>query len=225
MSKTLTDQYVSDTYTGILHSEAVLPETGQSTIYDGDGNTSSLKLGRACNGATICGKLTADEIEVDAITFNNNSLINKIYPIGSIYFSYTSSNPSTTIGGGWNRIANGRFIVGAGTGTDDNGDSDGFSVGENGGEYKHTLTKGEMPSHTHTGVSVVVGSNGEEYNLTNPTMLNNSSLKHEGDAHTSSTSKTIGRLDGELRIDAGGGGNSHNNNPPSFALYVWRRVS
>lgn len=47
---------------------------------------------------------------------------------------------------GWSPVtaARGRFIVGAGTLGGDN-----YGVGDTGGEARHTLTIGEMPTHTH----------------------------------------------------------------------------
>lgn len=54
-------------------------------------------------------------------------------------------------GGGWSRFDEGagRFIIGAGFGTDKNGERQGFEAGKPGGEYRHTLTEPEMPSHRH----------------------------------------------------------------------------
>jgi hypothetical protein len=198
MSKSLTDQYIEDTYTGVLHSDLALPEEGQAVIYDGEGNTSSISIGRACNGATICGKLTVDDLEIT----NNNYLLDKIYPIGSVYFSIVSDNPSIFFGGGWNRIAEGRFVVGVGAGTDSNLKGKSFSGGENYGEYEHTLTISEMPAHTHD-LNIVrrdVDATGSQ-NAANTTSYPSGT--------TSST----------------GGDAPHNNIPPSFGLYIWKRVS
>lgn len=46
------------------------------------------------------------------------TLLNLVYPIGSLYFSYTSTSPSSRFGGTWSAIS-GRFIYannGVGTG-------------------------------------------------------------------------------------------------------------
>lgn len=223
MSKTFTDEYILDTYTGILHSDLALPETGQSTIYDGEGNTSSLKLGRACNGATICGTLTVDDLIINNVADADAdaTIINKIYPIGSIYFSATSINPAATIGGGWSQIANGQFIVGIGGNSDVNGENRNFGYGSNGGEYSHLLTEQEMPAHRHG----MKSPSGNQFYLTND---NNSGPPPEDAA------------DGVLRNDGpdkdkdgwfwpnmeySGGNQRHNNIPPAFGLYVWQRVS
>ena len=61
------------------------------------------------------------------------------YPVGSIYLSVNSTNPSTLFGGTWRRIQ-GRFLFAA--------DSK-HAAGSTGGEETHRLTVDEMPSHTH----------------------------------------------------------------------------
>ena len=53
---TLTGQKIRDTYDGLLKTEdstTGLPATGQTTIEDGLGNDSALKLGRSGNGAVV----------------------------------------------------------------------------------------------------------------------------------------------------------------------------
>ena len=54
------------------------------------------------------------------ISIKNNSswitYLNLIYPVGSVYFSYTSTSPATRFGGTWSAIS-GRFIYTGGTGT------------------------------------------------------------------------------------------------------------
>ena len=62
-----------------------------------------------------------------------------IYPVGSIYISTNSANPSTYFGGTWEAIQ-GRFLLGA--------DSS-HKAGSTGGEATHILSVDEMPSHNH----------------------------------------------------------------------------
>lgn len=67
------------------------------------------------------------------------------YPVGSIYMSVNATNPSTILGGGtWERIAQGRTLIGEGTSDKT------FSAGAKGGESKHTLALEEMPLHSHS---------------------------------------------------------------------------
>ena len=50
------------------------------------------------------GKISINEIDY--------SIYDAIYPIGSVYISVNSTNPSLLFGGVWERFANGRCLVG-----------------------------------------------------------------------------------------------------------------
>ena len=80
-------------------------------------------------------------------------VINEIYPVGSIYMSTeddTIEKVQNKFGGTWEKYAQGRTLIGEGTGTDSNGLVQTYTNGSTGGEYTHTLNISEMPSHTHT---------------------------------------------------------------------------
>lgn len=64
-----------------------------------------------------------------------NDVINIMYPVGSIYMSVNSVNPSTLFGGTWEKIED-RFLVATGTY---------FNLGESGGSKDAVVV-----SHTHT---------------------------------------------------------------------------
>ena len=70
------------------------------------------------------------------------SILDYIYPVGSIYMSYSHNNPATMFGGTWVRIEN-AFLWGC----DDSG-----TIGQTGGENTHTLTVNELPAHSHGSV-------------------------------------------------------------------------
>jgi hypothetical protein len=77
------------------------------------------------------------------------------FPVGSIYISVVSTDPSSLLGyGTWVAFATGRTLVGI-----DTGQSEFDSVEETGGAKTHTLTVNEMPSHTHS-VAFSSGSTG-----------------------------------------------------------------
>lgn len=76
-------------------------------------------------------------------------IVDLIYPVGSIYISMNSTNPSTLFGGTWEAFGQGRVLIGAGTGNDGN-TSLSFPAGFTGGEYKHRLATDEIPSHSHS---------------------------------------------------------------------------
>ena len=74
-----------------------------------------------------------------------SEMFNLIYPIGSIYMSVNSINPSRLFGGTWVEWGSGRVPVGVNA-----SDSSFNTVEKTGGEKTHTLSAAEIPSHTHT---------------------------------------------------------------------------
>ena len=93
------------------------------------------------------------QTEIELLKQQMSNLVDKMYPVGSIYMTTTYSEASQVhdaIGGEWEKYAQGRTIIGDGTGTDSNGLVQTFTNGSTGGEYTHKLTVAEMPSHTHT---------------------------------------------------------------------------
>ena len=86
----------------------------------------------------------------------------KIYPVGAIYISVSSTSPATLFGGTWVAFGQSRTLVGVGSSSANiNTMSDfgeafvGVTLGATsevrGGEYFHALIEDEMPTHTHTG--------------------------------------------------------------------------
>lgn len=72
-----------------------------------------------------------------------NTTFDSIYPIGSVYISLTNTNPGTYLKGTWEQFAQGRTLVGVGSGSDGS-NTQTFDVNDTGGEYKHLLTKKEL---------------------------------------------------------------------------------
>ena len=214
-SNTLTNTKITETYVGVLHSNGtVLPSTGQQDIYDGGGNKSSIKIGRACNGVTICGPLSCSSIAIG----NPTLLINLLYPINSIFLSTDNTNPGTRfVGTTWSQISQGRFLAGQGTGNDG---TTSYTVGLSNfnGEYNHTLLTGEIPAHYHnlgfkdnSFTSYIYG-----YDTLTPA---------EQNAATSQKVETNDQGSYQGRTKTVGGGGSHNNIPPGFGIYVWKRTA
>src|SRR5574344_1357679 len=71
---------------------------------------------------------------------NANNIFLKNYPVGSIYISTSSTNPSSLYGGTWESYGQGRTLIGVGSGIDANGTVQTFYVDQTGGEYTHTLS-------------------------------------------------------------------------------------
>ena len=143
----------------------------------------------------------------DAYSANyiNNMILNAVYPVGSIYMSVNSTSPATLFGGTWVAISQGRTLVGVGTGTDINGDTMTWTAEATGGEYLHTLTVDEIPTHHHDVGWDYEGATGGGHGTLLRATWNNPQYKYD----TYST----------------GGGQAHNNIQPFFAVYMWKRTA
>lgn len=126
--------------------------------------------------------------------------MDNIYPIGSIFISTNTTNPSTYFGGKWERIK-GRFLLGANDST--------YKIGATGGEAKHQLTVKEMPSHTHDLYLAINGGSD---------VANVDRVALDGYGY----SRWWGNL---YKMDNSGGNQAHNNMPPYLVVYIWKRIS
>lgn len=81
-------------------------------------------------------------VNIDSVTplYNIREPLANSYPVGSIYMSVNNQNPGLIFGGTWQEI-NGKFLMGR---------SPEHVAGEAGGSEQITLTRGQLPSHTHT---------------------------------------------------------------------------
>lgn len=136
---------------------------------------------------------------------DNTSVANillQVYPVGSIYMSVSSTNPGTLFGGTWSAWGSGRVPVGV-----DTGQTEFNTVEKTGGAKTHTLTIGEMPSHSHTTAFEfgwdTSGATGDKV-----TYANVRAARPEW--RTTSTA---------------GGGNAHNNLQPYITCYMFKRIS
>lgn len=145
------------------------------------------------------------------------SILDYIYPVGSIYFSYSHVSPASMFGGTWTRLENAFLWASGETGT----------IGQTGGEKTHTLTVAEMPSHKHSitrpkwfgadgdgTISTQFGSSGAIYGYTGGTTASYKTL--ESYNNTSQTQNGIWKT---------GGDGAHNNMPPYIQVSAWRRTA
>lgn len=217
----LTNLNISDTYQGVLHAGGVpFAASGLQDIYDGYGNTSSLKLGRACEGASICGTLSADALSVVDPTILFNQLIKLIYPIDSIYLSLTPTAPFPGSGTTWVQASSGRVITGVGTVTDAGSYSKTISVGNNDGKYG--ITSNDLPQHFH------YVFNNDDTGATDPPITADNYAAREAGLNVSflayriegtSTVATLGKT------SPTGSSATSDFAPPSYGVYVWKRTA
>ena len=140
-----------------------------------------------------------------------NSLKLAMNPVGTVKITIENVNPSTYLGGTWEQIAEGRTLIGAGTGTDANSISQTFEAGATGGEYTHTLTLDEMPDHAHK-LFVQADVSGSESGFTQSAL----SWNKEHDGWANSTFGVTGHQENTL---------AHNNIQPYLVVYIWKRTA
>lgn len=131
-----------------------------------------------------------------------DSLLDHIYPVNSIYISYSHTSPAELFGGTWTRVEN-RFLWAT---------TSGGTIGGTGGAQTHTLTENEMPKHTH----------GMMYQSTGATSSRvgrflNGTYGYGSDAVEATT--------GTSYITYRGGDAAHNNMPPYIQVSIWRRTA
>lgn len=172
------------------------------------------------------------DIELDSISLAN--IIDLIRPIGSLYWSENSTNPSTIYPGTtWVQITD-TFIVAAGS-TYQAGSSYGAashthtSAAHTHTTGNHTLTVDEMPSHKHTGIeydngnSISLSESGNTgYNISS---WNTTGSSSRSDMQTNSTGGSQPHNHGNTGSTTPGNTGSSSNIPPSVAMYCWKRTA
>ena len=136
----------------------------------------------------------------------------RMYPIGSIYFSAVGTNPSELFGfGTWQAWGAGRVPVGV-----DASQTEFNAVEKTGGEKAHALTINEMPSHTHEISYRPIGDPSDD-----PFAL----FKSEGGITGTYNSPGTELSQDALEAKAAGGGQAHNNLQPYITCYMWKRTA
>ena len=169
------------------------------------------------------------------------AIIDVVYPVGSIYISKDSTNPGTLWPGTtWEREAEGRCIIGIGTGYPTVGVTGGSSTIDLSHTHtsaahthttgNHTLTIAEMPNHTHT-INRPVWYNSEgatsdgaiygTFASTTHLVTNTGSILHTGGSgahnHGNTGSTTPGNTGTSLSSIT-------NIMQPYIVMYIWRRT-
>lgn len=138
------------------------------------------------------------------------------FPVGSIYMSVNSTNPSTYFGGTWVEIQ-GRFLLGR---------SSTYAAGSQGGEANHVLSTNEIPSHSHNCASGGAHTPYLDYRDVFRIDAGGRSLNgYNTTGNHSATSETSSSGSHTHTIGSAGGGAAHNNMPPYLAVYIWKRTA
>lgn len=155
---------------------------------------------------------TKDRLTIHGSRRYAESMLEKAYPVGSIYLSLNITDPSELFGfGKWEMISD-RFLIGA---------SSAYPLGDTGGTEQVTLTAKQVPKvegriALHNG-NVATGVHQVEGCFT--AGITNTKYINEGSGTTGAESI------GQIRFSNGGEGQSHNNMPPYLAVCIWKRTA
>lgn len=148
-----------------------------------------------------------------------NNMINKIYPIGTIYMSVNSVNPGEVFGGVWKSWGTGRVPVGV-----DAAQTEFNAVEKTGGDknlqahsHDFSATTSSNGAHTHnlTGVDGATITSGVKNRVAAATGGSTFAVVQSGGAHTHTVSGTTGSC---------GSGNAQNLQP-YITCYMWKRIA
>lgn len=179
---------------------------------------------------------------VNADTNGNVNIIDKVYPVGSIYMSVVNNSPANFIGGTWVALNEGRVLIGA---------NSTYTAGKTGGEFTHKITVAELPKHNHSASTASAGahthtastnSTGDHahnyvcyktaeavYNIGGGShIMNVGSTLATTSAGTHSHTVTIASADAHthtVTVNNTGRGSAMNNMQPYLAVYMWKRTA
>ena len=140
-----------------------------------------------------------------------NALLDRIYPVGSIYITVSDANPKGSLGGEWVEFAQGRTLIGVDKSKAGSADPLGGRLGDFrtsellGGHETHKLTERQMPIHAH---DAPAGFNPNGYN-------NYVQWANPGEAY----------INNRREFGKAGGDEPHNNLQPYIVVYMWRRTA
>lgn len=165
--------------------------------------------------------------QIDTAIEKINNILDVVYPVGSIYISVNSTDPSVLFGGTWEMINN-KFLLAGSSGT--------YPYGGTGGAATVTLNADQMPSHSHstTGINIGAANSGRHWlslqNDGNFVVYNsgNTARWNAGTANTSDNlvfRTVILGQNSSTATDSKGSGAAHNNMPPYLSVYMWKRTA
>lgn len=140
------------------------------------------------------------------------SIVDLIYPVGSIYMSVNSANPETLFGGTWQQIKD-RFLLSAG---------DTYAAGNTGGSADAVVVKHLHQPSTGDGFNAYMSGTVERVRLGTSTA---SSARYAivGKKNASSADASGLRYAGST--DYNGVDGAGKNMPPYLTVYVWKRIN
>lgn len=212
-----------------LVSSVMLNPEGQLSITKGDGSV--VNVGSVANdivGATVVGGvLKLETRDGNLLTVGTIGSLDTRWPVGSIYFSVDSANPTTKLGGGtWVAWGKGRMPIGV-----DPAQTEFDAVEETGGEKTHQLTVAELPSHDHAPGTLSTDNSGDHTHDINRRIAAGNVGGSAGGSGTGTVDVQTGPSGNHNHIvtsgktAATGSGTAHQNMPPFITCYMWKRTA
>lgn len=137
-----------------------------------------------------------------------NLIRDSLYPVGSIKFETTYTNPGTYLGGTWEIWGSGRFPLGVPI----NDQEIGGQAELTGGEKSVALNSSQVPPST-------VNTFLDIYDAFVPAMTQNTESNYGTVAYLKD------RSNGSVTGTVAGGSQAHNNMPPYITCYMWKRTA
>lgn len=171
--------------------------------------------------------------------------IDMVYPIGSIYLSVNSTNPSELFGGTWEQIKGYYLYAGETLGTGGSNETSSNGAGATGSTI---LTANQIPSHRHTipalsGTAASNGGHSHQLGMVSGSVSSGSNFARPKDVSEVTkrgyTSTTAGAHTHNVTTVANntgyvGSGTGHTHTLPNhthtvtptfYSMYVWKRVA
>ena len=174
------------------------------------------------------GNLIVKSIQAETLNTDYLSILDKVYPVGSIYISVNATNPSTIFGGTWTKFGQGRTLVGL-----DTNQTEFNTLNKTGGSKTVTLTESQMPSHSHTGTTSNNGSHTHQtkgyYDLgAGPSTSTNrkapSRFAISSDPLDTGSIQSAGLHEHTFTTGTKGGSKAHTNIQPYIVVNMWQRT-
>jgi hypothetical protein len=184
------------------------------------------KVELATTAETTTGTDTVRAVTPAGVKAAIDAAMQLIFPVGSIYMSYSvSTNPATLLGfGTWTAIQD-KVLIGAGGA---------YAAGATGGAASVTLTTTELPAHTHAvGTLATSSGGGHTHSIGRDKTGATGSVEYIN--HSTGTSGAGQIYSGQLTTDgahthpvtgstaSAGTGSAFSILPPYTAVYIWRR--
>lgn len=162
-------------------------------------------------------------------------ILNKAYPIGSIYLTLSNTNPAEAIGGEWRRVAEGRCLVGVSAERD-------ITLRKTGGNITTIINENNLPPHKHTfSVNGTTNQSGTHSHTVDITIINNQYRRDSSSGFDIGTNRDLNNSD-NLKTTSIDQGHTHDFNisgsttlvgnrvplnieNPYLGVYMWERIA